>query len=222
LRAVIFANGVLDSGDETRQAIRTEDLLIAADGGAENCLKLGFVPNVVIGDMDSLPDELQTDLISQRVEFFPYPSDKDQTDLELALTFAIHQGSTEIVLIGLLGGRLDQTLANLLLLAREEWGSARLVIFAGRDTGYVLRGATKILISGDLGDLVSLIPLTPDVKDVSTRGLKWTLSSATLTFGSSLGISNELTDSKAEIQIRSGTLLLVHHRINTPQVQGGV
>jgi thiamine pyrophosphokinase len=59
-----------------------------------------------------------------------------------------------------LGGRLDQTLANLLLLAREEWRSARLVVIAGRDTAYVLCGDTNIAIMGNLGDLVSLI-LTP-------------------------------------------------------------
>jgi thiamine pyrophosphokinase len=71
---------------------------------------------------------------------------------------------------------------------------------------------------GNLGDLVSLIPLTPDVKGVSTRGLKWPLISATLTFGSTLGISNELTDSEAEIQLRSGTLLLVHRKSGFSQV----
>jgi thiamine pyrophosphokinase len=218
LRAVIFANGVLDPDEETRRAIQAEDLLIAADGGAENCLALGFIPRIVIGDLDSLQEDTQSDLILHRAEFIPYPTDKDQTDLELALNFAIHEGVTEIVLIGLLGGRLDQTIANLLLLAREEWRSARLVVIAGRDTAYVLNGDTNLAIMGNLGDLVSLIPLTPDVKGVSTRGLKWPLISATLTFGSTLGISNELTDSEAEIQLRSGTLLLVHRKSGFSQV----
>ena len=210
LHAVIIANGIMSDLEQARAAIQPGDLLIAADGGALNCHRLGLVPQVVIGDLDSISAAQHSQLASQNTQFIIYPPDKDQTDLELALAYAVEQGMTDILLLGLLGGRLDQTLANLLLLSRPTWAAAHLVVADGLDTATLLRSHQVLTILGKPGDTVSLIPLTLQVCGVCTEGLRWPLQSADLEFGSTWSISNEIISSDVRVIIGDGQLLVVH------------
>lgn len=189
--------------------------MIAADGGTKNCLALGLTPDFIIGDMDSIDPGQRAALETGHTVFQKFPQDKDQTDLELALHFAVGNKADEILLLGLLGGRLDQTLANLLLLSRPEWSKSRLVVVEGLDTAYILHGGENLVIQGEAGDTISLLPLSPQVTGVTTQNLRWPLAEARLDFGSTLSISNEMTVSTAAIQIATGTLLVVH-RVNGP------
>jgi thiamine pyrophosphokinase len=220
MRAVIFANGVLNDHQTTRKNLRAGDWLIAADGGTENCLALGLQPTTVIGDLDSLSDDRREELEKQGTHFLVHPRDKDQTDLELALTLAVQEGAEEILLIGLLGGRLDQTLANLLLLARPEWQTARLVVSDGLDSAYLLHPDQPLILSGEPGEVVSLIPLTPVVEEVSTSGLRWALNDTRLSFGSTLGVSNEMTSTSCQVTFRKGVLLVVHRCNSGASLEG--
>lgn len=220
MRAVIFANGVLKDHQITRKNLRAEDWLIAADGGTENCLALDLRPTTVIGDLDSLSDDRRKELKKQGTQFLVHPRDKDQTDLELALSLAVQEGAEEILLIGLLGGRLDQTLANLLLLARPEYQTARLVVSDGVDSAYLLHPDQPLILSGEPGEIVSLIPLTLVVEGISTSGLRWALNDARLSFGSTLGVSNEMTHSSCAVTSRKGVLLVVHRRNSGAALEG--
>jgi thiamine pyrophosphokinase len=210
LRAVIMANGELKEELEISTYLRTDDLLIAADGGASNLLMAGIQPHVVIGDLDSLTTSQIEELSTIGVTLIEHPQDKDQTDLELALRYATAHNAKEILLLGLLGGRLDQTLANLLLLTRREWESVRLIVKAGYDTAYLLRNQDEMELSGQPGDTLSLIPVTGGVSGVTTHGLRWPLINADLDLGTTLGISNEMVGSQCRITISSGNILLVH------------
>ena len=210
MRVVIFANGEIEDSRRARNAIQPSDVLVAANGGTANCLKLGFIPSVVIGDLDSLSMKERQTLEENGAELVVHPRDKDQTDLELALGYAVGKGAQEILLLGLLGGRLDQTLANLLLLARVEWGEVGLTVIEGPDTAYLLKGENKLDLQGRPGDIVSLIPLSPEATNVRTSGLRWPLAGATLFFGSTLSVSNEMLGRTASVQISSGQLLIVH------------
>ena len=122
MRIVIFANGVMDDpAGEAAAWIRPGDLVVAADGGSHHALDAGITPSVVIGDLDSLSDDLLRRLEAERVAFHRAPVEKDETDLELALTWAAAQpGVEEIVVLGAFGGRPDQALSNLLLLAHPS------------------------------------------------------------------------------------------------------
>ncbi|MBT7483683.1 thiamine diphosphokinase, partial [Candidatus Peregrinibacteria bacterium] len=119
-RAIIFINGDLPNLDAACKTIRDDDFIIAADGGTRHALTLGLLPSVVIGDLDSLDSVNWHVLDENRVEIIEYPQDKDETDLELALAYAIDSGYKQIRLIAALGGRLDQTLGNLSLLTDES------------------------------------------------------------------------------------------------------
>jgi thiamine pyrophosphokinase len=209
---IIFANGIIGDPEKARDAIHPGDYLLAADGGAKNALKLGFSPHAVIGDQDSLgPADLES-LQSGGTQFIVYPKDKDQTDLELALRFAVDRGAKQIHLLGLLGGRLDQTLANLLLLSLPDWEDVHLVVQEDPDAAYFLRGGSTLYLQGRTGDIVSLIPLSPTVTGVTTTGLRWALEGAELNFGSTLGISNEIVEPDSQVEIDLGNLLVVHRK----------
>ena len=212
MKAVIFANGIVASDKHNVPDLEPGDLVIAADGGARNAINIGMHPDVVIGDLDSISGPTKENLSAQGSQFITYPHDKNQTDLELALDYAIQVGVEEVMLIGLLGGRLDQTLANLLLLTKDAYSSMKLVVSASPDTAHLLRDTDKITIEASTGDIVSLIPLSPIVSGVTTHNLRWPLNEAKLEFGSTLSISNEMEAPKVSIQIEKGKLLIIHRR----------
>jgi thiamine pyrophosphokinase len=209
LRAVIFANGDFRQPTNPLASLGAGDYLIAANGGTHHCLTLGLSPNIVIGDMDSVSEAVHKTLSKEGAQFIVHPRDKDETDLELALKHAVSKGCEDILLLGILGGRLDQTLANLLVLTRPEWQSARLTAADGPDFATLLRNGETVRIEAQTGDTVSLIPLSPMVSGVTTEGLRWPLENAVLEFGSTLGISNEATGAIAEVRIGEGMLLVV-------------
>lgn len=213
MRAIIFANGMINNPAGIRSILQESDLIIAADGGAQHCHELNISPAVVIGDLDSISEDLIALLKDRGVKFIVYPKDKDQTDLELALSFAYQQGVDEVYFYGVLGGRLDLSLSNLLLLARDEWSPLSLIVIDEPDKAYLLRKGDTISITGYPGDIISLIPLSEEVDDVTTQGFRWKLDGAVLRLGSTLSVSNELLGHSGRVKIGAGKLLLVHREM---------
>ncbi|HSF83127.1 MAG TPA: thiamine diphosphokinase [Anaerolineales bacterium] len=208
-RAVIFANGMLQNPERVRQAIHPGDLLIAADGGAQHCLALGLTPAVVIGDFDSLSEQELQDLKTQSVQMIRHPAHKDFTDLELALQHVQELGMQEVLILGALGARWDQTIANLLLPISAGLSSLQISILDGHQEVFILRPDRQVQILGEVGDTLSLIPLCGDVQGVVTQGLQYPLSNETLFFGATRGISNVFTAERVSISLASGSLLCV-------------
>lgn len=209
MRAVIAVNGVIENYAAVAKLLRADDHLIGADGGALHLLALGRTPHVVVGDLDSLPADVVDALGAQGVHFERHRREKDQTDLELAIERALADGADEVLLIGALGGRLDQTLANLLIVAQRAW-PAPVRIIEGEQAAEVLRGPETLEVHGLPGDTVSLIPLGAAVEGITYTGLRYPLEDATLPFGSTRGVSNELLDSVATVTIRAGVALVIH------------
>jgi thiamine pyrophosphokinase len=210
-RTVIFANGRLPDPAAVAALLRPDDWIIAADGGARHVLACGRTPHLIIGDLDSLPPETQAELEAGGTECLVHPADKDETDLELALLHASGAGAGTVLVMGAFGGRLDQTLANLLLLARPELADLAVSITDGRQTAYLVRDG--IAIGGAAGDRVSLIPVGGDVHGVTTTGLAWKLAGETLYLGQARGVSNVMTGLQAQVQVTAGLLLCVHERM---------
>lgn len=205
---LIFANGVLDEVEWIRPYLTQATAVWAADGGSRHLFRLDHLPDRVIGDMDSLGPELQDWLTSNHVPFDQFPPEKDETDLELALLQAVEQPEQDICLFGLLGGRLDQTLANIFLLNHPALVGKSVQLITQTERAWLVRQHTEIV--GQVGDLVSLIPLAGDAHGVSTTGLQWTLQSEPLHFGQARGVSNRLTAAKATVSLENGLLLCIH------------
>jgi len=210
MRAIIVASGRPLGGEAWKSLVRTGDLIVGADGGAAQILAWGTAPHVVIGDMDSLPDQAQASLAASGCEFIVHPRAKDETDLELALSYVVERGFQEVVILGALGGRLDHTLANVLLLTLPRFAAAQIRIVDDHEEALLVRDGGAVTVDGRPGDTLSLLPLGGDAKGVTTGGLTWALEGDTLRFGSSRGVSNEMTGSTACIAVEKGCLLVVH------------
>jgi len=214
-RAIIFANG--EYRDPSRPPTSGDgDLLIAADGGSQHCLDLNLTPDLLIGDLDSTEPSLVERWEGLGVEIIRYPADKDQTDLELALLLAQDRGAREILVYGAVGGRLDMTFGNLTLLAHPKL-DIPVTLICGNEEVHFLHPGDTLELEGQPGDTLSLLPIHPDGAVVSARGVQYNLDNEQLVFGLTRGISNQLIETTAAIEIRSGLLAVVHTRNNFPQ-----
>ncbi len=203
MRAVIFANGTLNPPVTLAEG----DFIIAADGGARHCQALGLRPNAVIGDLDSLsPADLQA-LKAQGAEILQFPARKDFTDLELALIHARSLEADEILILGALGERWDQTVANVMLPASFPGMQIRLV--DGSQELCYLRAGETLTVTGQPGDTLSLVPLGGQARGITTLGLEYPLKDEDLPPGSTRGISNVLLENQAQIKLDEGLLLCV-------------
>jgi len=211
-RAVIFANGELSVIRAAQSLLRPDDFLIGADGGTIHIFNMGLVPNVVIGDMDSLEASTLRKLTSSNIDINLYPADKNETDLELALDYAISEAYREILIVAALGGRVDQTLSNLSLLTNAQYSTFDIRLDDGVEEIFFCRD--QVQVRGRSGDIVSLIPWGSEVTGVATENLKWPLRNETLYPYKTRGISNEMLTNEASIKIKSGLLLIVHRRLS--------
>ncbi len=205
MNAVIVANGELSNNARLQNIWQQTELRIAADGGARNArLFLERAPQVVIGDMDSVDDETRVWLAAHHAELIQYPRAKDETDLELALQLAHARGADEITILGALGGRVDQFLANALLLA--QYANLKIVDAASE----LWIGKGNDVVHGAKGEIVSLIPLDAKVQGITTKDLEYPLRDETLERGSTRGISNVMLGERAQVSFKRGMLLIVH------------
>jgi thiamine pyrophosphokinase len=139
-----------------------------------------------------------------------FPRDKNETDLELAISHAIERKPEQILIVAALGGRLDQTLANIALLADPRLAGFDVRLDDGVEEIFLCRDQARV--RGESGDLVSLIPWQGAVSNVQTQNLKWSLHRETLYPDKTRGVSNEMLGDSASVSIGSGLLLIVHRR----------
>lgn len=211
MKTVIFASGLYTPNLHTTQAIRQAEYLIAADNGAQYCLSHGILPDVVIGDLDSLHPKILKELSLAETEIIQYPEEKDSTDFELALRHALLRGATEIIVLGALGGRWDMSFSNLFLLTHPDYSDLRLSLLQNDHRLTILHPHQTLLIDGQIGDLVSLLPLTPRVLGIKTTHLHYPLHDEHLDFASSRGVSNRLLATQARITLGAGILVCIHY-----------
>jgi len=195
------ANGVLVQN----LLLKEGDILIAADGGVRHCLESGLQPSVVIGDFDSLDNSDIFALENSGTEIIRFPRRKDYTDLELAINHAAGLGVGEIVIVAALGARWDQTIGNIMIPTLLP--SIRITLLDGPQEIHYIYSGERFEITGQSGDIVSLIPLGGDVSGVTTEGLEYSLKDERLPFGSTRGVSNILLGELGVIFTKSGILL---------------
>ena len=210
-RAIIFYNGDLSNLKTVIQYLLPSDYIIGVDGGAKYALEYKIKLDVVIGDFDSLSKQDQKKIAEKQISFKTYKKEKDETDSELALRYAIKKGYKTILLFGILGARIDHVLTNIFSLDYLLNADANVRIIEGNQEIQLIRN--KIKLTGKKGDLVSLLPFKGDAQKVTTNNLKYPLKNENLLFGYSRGISNEFIKETAEISIEQGLLLVIHTRV---------
>lgn len=211
-KIVLFANGELPEPDNIAKWINKEDFLIAVDGGLHHIANLGLIPNLIIGDLDSVEEEELDRFRNQNVQIEKYPVDKDQNDLELAIQVAVEMKPETIWIAAALGNRIDQTLANIFLLTRDDLVDIDAHLVDGFRDVFIIR--KEAVITGIEGQLVSLIPILGPVKGIFTEGLKYPLDNEILYPDKTRGISNRLSSVTAKIRVEDGVLLCIHKLTN--------
>ena len=211
-RAFIFANGSLAEPEFILKLLTPTDMLIAANGGSKHLSALGLIPHILIGDFDSLDEDI---LSKQGIMFFRHKPEKDETDLELALLYAHKQKVEEILIFGALGGRWDMCLANILLLANPIFHENLLSIPSIKIMEHnqelsLITQHSPYKIHGSRGDTISLLPISTYVEGVLTQGLHYPLNEERLRLGTTRGISNLMLAEQALVQIQNGLLLCIH------------
>lgn len=211
--AVIVAGG---RGALPRR-FRNAALVVCADGGVARAYRAGWRPHLVVGDWDSLDAGLVDWLVAAGAERIRYPVDKDKTDSELAVDLVVDRGFRSAYLLGGLGKRVDHELANLLLPHYAAQRGLDLRVVAGGVLVQLVRG--RVQLDARVGDWVSLFSLRPESTGITTGGLKFPLVDGTLALGSTLGVSNEVREVPAWVEVAHGELLAI--RVRRPRPEGG-
>jgi thiamine pyrophosphokinase len=211
LNILIFANGDTNDGAMVQRALTTAPnaWVVAADGGARQAQHYGRKIHTLIGDMDSLSAAEVDALTTSGAQVYHYPDEKDETDLELALTWAANAGAAWIRIVAAIGDRLDQTLSNVYLLALPVLQGRDVRLVAGKQEAWLLYPGEHH-IEGAAGDTLSLIPIGGEARGIRTENLYYPLRDETLRFGPARGISNVLQSDTATVSLREGVLLAVH------------
>ena len=200
MKTAIFVNGEIQNYEFIRQL--NYDYIIACDGGLRHCHRLHIMPNYIVGDLDSAPPEILK--YYQNIPVLKFPSEKDFTDLELAIAHAREAGATSLEILGGFGGRFDHQLANVHVLAQ-----AKLPAIMRDESTRLQVLSDSCSLNVEDGVLVSLIPLTSTVEGVTSAGLKYTLNEASLSVGYAIGVSNEIVKESADIYLKKGMLLVI-------------
>ena len=208
MKGLIICGGIVKDQDMIKKAASEVDFIICADKGTMYAKMVDIVPDVIVGDMDSiLGDDALNYYKEKNVPVETYPTDKDMTDSEIAIWKAVEKGCDELVIVGATKDRLDHCIGNVLVLKKLLDNNVKAVI---KDENNEVRLINdKVKLYKDEGYKVSLLPLTQEVRGITTYGLKYALDSGTLVMGESLGVSNEFDGEVAEITIKEGLLLVI-------------
>lgn len=192
------------------------ETVIAADGGARHAARLGVAIDLWVGDGDSIGAEALEALAASGVPIDRSRTDKDESDTELAIAAAIRLGAAGIVILGALGGpRIDHALTNIGLLAMPELAGRSTTILDEHSRIGLIRAPgpggepVERRLPGNLGGLISLLPMNAGVEGVTTRGLRYPLVDESLPAGHARGLSNVRTAPDAAVVVRRGLLLVI-------------
>lgn len=190
---------IIGAGDFNSEylVVNKNDFIIAADGGYDAIDSIGIRPHMWIGDMDSTKSKAENKS-NDDIEIVRLPREKDDTDTLAAIRIGIEKGYKEFSLHGMLGGRLDHTLANISCLQYLDMHDCRGVLY-GSDTILVLLKNAKLTFDTGLYGMLSVFACGDKANGVTEKGLLYEIEQATLTPEFPIGVSNELIGNEAYI-----------------------
>ena len=210
--AIVFAGGDRPTSAALRD-LPADAWVVAADSGLDHAAALGLSVDVLVGDLDSAtaPAVRAAEAAGVRIE--RHPVDKEATDLELALDYALGIGARRVTVVSGGGGaRLDHHLAELVLLAATRYAPLRLDARIGSARAVPVHAGEAVSLTGAPGAVLTLIALGGAAHGITTGGLRWPLRAETLEPGSTRGVSNEIVSGPVSVELTGGSLLVVGTR----------
>lgn len=214
-----FASSYIESKYENGRP----ELLIAADRGIEMVQHIGLIPDIILGDYDSVDEaSLKAFVNDGKIENLQFPAEKDYTDSHLAVAVALERGASDICILGATGTRLDHVQANIGLLKTCLDADVKAELVDEHNRIRMIKDELKIREKEQLGTYVSLIPYSDIVTGITISGFRYPLENVTFSkdiyinvynaMGPSRGISNEIVSEAAEIKVEKGYLLVMESR----------
>ena len=212
-RILIITGGFIEE-EFLKELLEKEaySMIIAADHGLMMSDRLHIPLDYIVGDFDSVPEEILNKYRKASVPMKTFPTEKDKTDTQIAIELALMHNPRAIDLVGATGSRLDHTLANLHLLMLPMQLKVETYLLDRHNKISLRRSGFTLLKAGQYGDFVSLLPFTGEVKGLTLTGFKYPLEQVTMTAGSSLGISNEIAEEEARVELQEGILIVFETR----------
>ena len=208
---LILANGDWGGDEDLKrlgELVQNAAHIVATDGALDCAIDRAIEVNTLIGDLDSLVDPTRLEGRFPEMEILRYPAEKDWTDLELAVDWALKQSPSSIVVFGAAGGRIDHTMANLALLEKGLHSGIPIELISGNESVRLIQGNLSIN-NAEIGDRVSLLPISL-FTTISTQGLKYPLASEKLFRGKGRGMSNVVESTPVSVNVEAGVLAVVH------------
>jgi len=208
VRAAIFLNGSPDSRGLIQAVANGADLVVAADGGARYALEAGIMPDLIVGDMDSLDEKVAREVEGLGASLERHPVKKDKMDGHLAVLAAGERGATSADFLCAAGGKLGAVFAVPHILLAAERTGLRSTVFADWGRMFVVESSSRT-VQGAARDSISVFPLSGTSTGVTLEGMAYPLKNARLEPGDTLGFHNELMGHEARVSVESGALLVV-------------
>ncbi len=199
MKAVIFAGGDFDT-----VSVEAGTFVVCADGGYKNAVRAGVIPDLLIGDMDSIGS------VPDNIPVIKANPKKDETDTQLCIDYLAEKGYNDISIVCALGGRLDHELANVALVAYGVKKGINVTLCTKNANVFAIKG--KTVIKGRRGDIFSMFPIGGDCEGIYTKGLEYELSGGRLEYDVPMGISNVLTENEASVLAKKGILIAIHFK----------
>lgn len=209
MRGLIVSSGRINRYEGLKLVVKDKDIIVCADGGLNHLMKIGVIPDIVLGDLDSITEEGLKYVEDNKIPVSKYPVEKDATDTELAMEYLIEKGCKEITFAGVTGTRMDHTLGNIFLL--DQMLSREII-------GIIIDDNNMIEICDDYKKIekyegyLSVVPIQQDGAVVTLKGVHYPLTHHHIYFGSTFSISNEIVEDYAEIFVESGRVLVIRSR----------
>jgi len=210
MTGIIVCGGRIDNYKYMQRYFKGAKLIIAVDSGAHHCKNFHVTPDLLVGDLDSIRENDYADLAAAGVEILRFPAEKDFTDSELAVDIAVKKGCSKIIMLGVIGTRIDHSLANLYLLKVLSDKGVEGIIADEHNEARLINHSIEL--EREEGVIVSLLPLQGDVTGITTSGLYYPLEEATLKVGASRGVSNKFSENVAKVTVKEGCLLVIKAR----------
>ncbi|MGI5900905.1 MAG: thiamine diphosphokinase [Desulfitobacteriia bacterium] len=213
MKIAVIAGGIWDLEWGRKELAKNIDFVVGVDGGANHAVAAGRIPDILIGDLDSVKPDVLALCKEHGAQVLKYPREKDQTDLELALTYVqryledLGKPEGEILLFAATGKRLDHLLGNIAVVLGFTEKQKRILLVEKTYRAWVMLPGEEF-INGEEGQLLSILPLTEEAV-VYSRGLYYELNGERLIHSAARGISNVFKENRVELKVAKGKILVV-------------